>query len=61
MLPTSKILTGKIRHKFIMEWIKRGGRKYMDKEEFVKKACHSTGIQYSPPPKIEERQTKKIP
>lgn len=53
MLPTSKILTGKIRHKFIMEWIKRGGRKYMDKEEFVKKACHSTGIQYSPPPKIK--------
>lgn len=57
MFPTSKILTGKLRHKFIMEWIKRGGRKYMDKEEFVKKACESTGITYSPPPVIERKKT----
>lgn len=57
MFPTNKKLTGILRHKFIMEWIKRGGNKYMDKEEFVKKACEKYSLTYSPPPVIERKKT----
>lgn len=49
-------LTGEQRIKLIVQWIKRGGASYMDKETFVKKVCEAKGIEYVPPPLKSERK-----
>lgn len=46
-------LTGYQRLQIVLQWIKRGGKNYMDKEQFVKKVCETKGIRYTNPPKIE--------
>lgn len=41
-----KELTPEIRLKIVIEWIKRGGKNYMNKEDFIKKVCQLKGIKY---------------
>lgn len=48
-------LTGEQRLQIIVQWIKRGGKQYMDKEAFVKKVCEAKGIEYVAPPEIERK------
>lgn len=45
-------LTGEQRLKLVVAWIKRGGKSYMDKEEYIKKVCKLKGIEYVKPPSI---------
>lgn len=40
-------LTGEIRSKLVVQWVKRGGASYMDKEDFIKKVCEAKGIDYA--------------
>lgn len=40
-------LTGEIRSKIVVQWVKRGGSSYMDKEAFIKKVCEAKGIDYA--------------
>lgn len=40
-------LTGEIRSKLVVQWVKRGGASYMDKEAFIKKVCEAKGIDYA--------------
>lgn len=42
-------LTGKQRLELVVIWIKRGGKEYMDKEEFIKQVCKVKGIEYIEP------------
>ena len=39
-------LTNVQRLQIIVEWIKRGGKDYMDKDEFIAKVCALKGIDY---------------
>lgn len=47
-------LTGIMRHKMVIEWIKRG--RPGDKEDFVQTACEALGLIYTQPPVLGKRR-----
>lgn len=42
-------LTSKQRIQIVVQWIRRGGKDYMEKEAFIEKVCKAMNIEYVAP------------